>query len=99
MIENVDGTETIQKVNFEWLPWACSVCKKFGHLAMSCKHRQRWSKVWVQKRQDINTESTGVTGKEGHEAATSSNSQNVDQNKKECRECGNAECESRKQEG
>lgn len=44
VIERPDGTTTMQKVVFEWLPPSCQECKQFGHAHSTCPQRK-----WVAR--------------------------------------------------
>lgn len=54
-IEHCDGKIVHQRVNFEWLPWSCSSCRRFGHTKDRCAkfpvvRKAGGNAVWVPKK-------------------------------------------------
>lgn len=55
-----NGENVIQKVEYEWVPPKCNLCKCFGHTREQCNPKQTWiPKTNNQKRDIIQEDNTG----------------------------------------
>lgn len=43
----------MQRVEYEWLPPLCNMCKKFGHVQRQCDSKPKVQKIWVPKVTEI----------------------------------------------
>lgn len=41
------GEEQVQPIVYEWRPWHCMVCRKFGHQHGQCQQGKQMTKKWV----------------------------------------------------
>lgn len=53
ILRGPDGSETIQKIWYEWRPWQCLKCKSFGHKEAECEgsSQKRVVRKWLPKSQ------------------------------------------------
>lgn len=82
VIEDVKGKEAKQKVIYEWLPWTCSCCNKFGHVADRCSLKRKMVQKWaptkgqtVAKQWKGTQQAKGIVG--GSNVASTSTGQNT----------------------
>lgn len=50
------GEEHVQPIMYEWKPWQCMYCHKFGHKHGDCQRGKKTIKQWVPKAKIVPTE-------------------------------------------